>query len=108
MGGMTALAGAFVYAELAVLRPNLGGQYTYLQEAFHPSVAFLYGWALLLVMQTGGMAAVAVTFARYAREIVHFGVSDGVVALSTLLALSRHQLPGRALRQHGAERSDAV
>jgi len=88
MGGLTALAGAFVYAELAVLRPNLGGQYAYLQEAFHPSVAFLYGWALLLVMQTGGMAAVAVTFARYAREIVHFGVSDGVVGLLTLLILS--------------------
>jgi APA family basic amino acid/polyamine antiporter len=88
MGGLTALAGAFVYAELAVLRPNLGGQYTYLQEAFHPAVAFLYGWALLLVMQTGGMAAVAVTFARYAREIVHLPASDGVVALCTLLILS--------------------
>ncbi len=88
MGGLTALAGAFVYAELAVLRPNLGGQYTYLGEAFHPSVAFLYGWALLLVMQTGGMAAVAVTFARYAREIVHFGLPDGAVALLTLLILS--------------------
>lgn len=70
MGGMTALAGAFVYAELAVLRPNLGGQYTYLQEAFHPSVAFLYGWALLLVMQTGGMAAVAVTLLRDKYETV--------------------------------------
>ena len=88
LGGLTALAGAFVYAELAVLRPNLGGQYSYLQEAFHPSVAFLYGWALLLVMQTGGMAAVAVTFARYAREILPLGASDGVVALITLLALS--------------------
>ena len=88
LGGMTALAGAFVYAELAVLRPNLGGQYTYLQEAFHPSIAFLYGWALLLVMQTGGMAAVAVTFARYAREIVPMGASDGVVAVATLLILS--------------------
>ena len=88
LGGMTALAGAFVYGELAVLRPNLGGQYTYLQEAFHPSVAFLYGWALLLVMQTGGMAAVAVTFARYAREIVQFGIPDGAVALLTLLVLS--------------------
>ena len=57
LGGINCFSGAFVYAELAVLRPNLGGQYTYLQEAFHPAVAFLYGWALLLVMQTGGMAA---------------------------------------------------
>ena len=88
LGALIAMAGAFVYAELAVLLPNTGGQYSYLQKAFHPSVAFLYGWALLLVMQTGGMAAVAVTFARYAGEIIHFGVSDGLVALITLLTLS--------------------
>ena len=40
-----------------------GGQYVYLREAYHPSVAFVYGWGLLLVTQTGGMAAVAVIFA---------------------------------------------
>jgi APA family basic amino acid/polyamine antiporter len=88
LGGLTALAGAFIYAELAVLRPNLGGQYAYLKDAFHPGVAFLYGWALLLVMQTGGMAAVAVTFARYAREIVHISLPDGAVAVLVLLILS--------------------
>ena len=88
LGGLTALAGAFIYAELAVLRPNLGGQYAYLKDAFHPAVAFLYGWALLLVMQTGGMAAVAVTFARYAREIVPFPFGDGWVACLVLLLLS--------------------
>src|SRR3981081_3168625 len=63
-GGGIALLGAFVYAELAALRPEVGGQYAYLRDAFHPAVAFLYGWALLLVVQTGGMAAVAGTFAR--------------------------------------------
>src|SRR6201999_3597796 len=68
-GGAVALAGAFVYAELATRRPEVGGQYAYLREAFHPSVAFLYGWALLLVIQTGGMAAVAVTFAKYFLEL---------------------------------------
>jgi len=88
LGGLTALAGAFIYAELAVLRPNLGGQYAYLKDAFHPGVAFLYGWALLLVMQTGGMAAVAVTFARYFREIVHTGWPDGLVAALVLIVLS--------------------
>jgi len=88
LGGLTALAGAFIYAELAVLRPNLGGQYAYLKDAFHPSIAFLYGWALLLVMQTGGMAAVAVTFARYAREIVPIALPDGVVAALVLIVLS--------------------
>jgi APA family basic amino acid/polyamine antiporter len=64
LGGLIALAAAFIWAELAALRPEVGGQYAYLREAFHPSVAFLYGWALLLVIQTGGMAAVAVTAVR--------------------------------------------
>ncbi len=88
LGGLTALAGAFIYAELAMLRPNLGGQYAYLREAYHPSIAFLYGWALLLVMQTGGMAAVAVTFARYAREIIHTTASEGFVATLVLAVLT--------------------
>src|SRR5947207_7417997 len=48
-GGLVALLGAFVYAELAALRPEVGGQYAYLRDAWHPSIAFLYGWALLLV-----------------------------------------------------------
>jgi APA family basic amino acid/polyamine antiporter len=88
LGALTALSGAFIYAELAVLRPNIGGQYAYLQEAFHPGIAFLYGWALLLVMQTGGMAAVAVTFARYSHQLVPYTWPEGLVATLTLLVLS--------------------
>ena len=42
IGGMIALLGAFVYAELAALRPRVGGQYAYLRDAYHPIVAFLY------------------------------------------------------------------
>ena len=53
-GGLLALIAAFIWAELAVWRPDVGGQYAYLREAFHPSIAFLYGWVLLLVIQTGG------------------------------------------------------
>src|SRR6266481_332307 len=69
LGGGLALLGAFIWAELASRLPGAGGQYLYLREAYHPSVAFIYGWVLLLVTQTGGMAAVAVTFSRYYREI---------------------------------------
>ncbi len=79
-GGLIALAGAFVYAELAARRPHVGGQYAYLRDAFHPAVAFVYGWALLLVIQTGGMAAVAVTFARYFREVTNVPLGEPVVA----------------------------
>src|SRR5215813_1555326 len=67
MGGVLAMLGAFIWAELATRLPGAGGQYLYLREAYHPVVAFGYGWALLLITQTGGMAAVAVTFARYFR-----------------------------------------
>src|SRR3954467_7451822 len=80
IGGAIALIGAFVYAELAARRPNVGGQYAYLRDAYHPIVAFLYGWALLLVIQTGGMAAVAVTFARYFRETAHVPLGDSAIA----------------------------
>jgi APA family basic amino acid/polyamine antiporter len=79
-GGLIALAGAFVYAELAARRPHVGGQYAYLRDAYHPAVAFVYGWALLLVIQTGGMAAVAVTFARYFREVTHVPLGEPVIA----------------------------
>jgi APA family basic amino acid/polyamine antiporter len=57
LGGGLALLGAFIWAELASRLPGAGGQYLYLREAYHPSVAFIYGWVLLLVTQTGGMAA---------------------------------------------------
>jgi len=87
-GGAVALAGAFVYAELAARRPEVGGQYAYLREAFHPSVAFLYGWALLLVVQTGGMAAVAVTFARYFSELTGATLPDWATAAITLALLT--------------------
>lgn len=83
-GGLVALVGAFVYAELAARRPQTGGQYAYLREAFHPAVAFVYGWALLLVIQTGGMAAVAITFARYFKELTGIPAREWLIAVVAL------------------------
>ena len=88
VGGAIALIGAFVYAELAVLRPSVGGQYAYLRDAYHPLVAFLYGWTLLLVVQTGGMAAVAMTFGNYFRELSGVSVPTSVLAVITLAVLT--------------------
>jgi APA family basic amino acid/polyamine antiporter len=88
LGGLIALAAAFIWAELAALRPEVGGQYAYLREAYHPLIAFLYGWGLLLVIQTGGMAAVAVTFARYFIELTHLPISDWLVAVLALGSLT--------------------
>src|SRR5947208_328160 len=88
MGGLIALAGAFIYAELAAHRPQVGGQYAYIREAFHPLPAFLYGWTLLLVTQTGGMAAVAVTFAKYFAQLTNLPDSDRASAIIAVIALA--------------------
>jgi APA family basic amino acid/polyamine antiporter len=88
VGGLIALAGAFIYAELASLRPQVGGQYAYIREALHPGLAFIYGWTLLLVVQTGGMAAVAVTFARYFIELTHTAIDDRALAATALAVLT--------------------
>jgi basic amino acid/polyamine antiporter, APA family len=88
LGGFIALAGAFIYAELSAAYPEVGGQYAYLREAYHPALGFLYGWTLLLVIQTGGMAAVAVTFARYFLELVRWPLPEGVVATLALGGLT--------------------
>src|SRR5436305_948523 len=74
VGGGIALAGAFCFGELGARRPRPGGGYVYLREAFGPLPAFLYGWALLLVIATGATAAVAVTFASY--TVALLGVSS--------------------------------
>jgi APA family basic amino acid/polyamine antiporter len=87
-GGVIALLGAFAYAELAALRPEVGGQYAYLRDAYHPSVAFLYGWALLLIVQSGGMAAVAATFAKYVVTLTGVAMPDWLLAVVTLLILT--------------------
>src|SRR5437764_1391747 len=65
IGGLVALIGAFCFGELGQRRPRAGGGYVYLRETFGPLLAFLYGWTLVLVIATGAIAAVSVTFADY-------------------------------------------
>jgi hypothetical protein len=71
-GGVFSMAGGLVYAELTRSRPNVGGQYAYLRDAYHPAVAFVYGWSLLWIIQSGGLASVAVIFGRYFIELTRF------------------------------------
>lgn len=88
LGGLVALVGSWIYAELGSERPAAGGQYVFLREAYHPTVAFLYGWGLLWVIQSGGMAAVAITFAQYLRTVVGWGLDDRIVAVAALALLT--------------------
>jgi len=88
-GGVIALAGALCFGELGARRPRAGGGYVYLREAFGPLPAFLYGWALLLVIATGVTAAVAVTFASYAVPLL--GLSRAAtlpLAIGAIVVLS--------------------
>jgi APA family basic amino acid/polyamine antiporter len=66
VAGVMTIAGALAYGELAAMMPAAGGQYVYLREAYGGMWAFMFGWTLLLVIQTGTIAAVAVAFARFA------------------------------------------
>src|SRR5262249_48924428 len=76
LGGAIALIGAFVWAELASRFPQVGGQYVYLQRAYPPVVGFLYGIALLFIINGGSLAAVAILFATYVdRSFVALGAS---------------------------------
>ena len=89
LGGLLAMCGAFIWAELATRLPGAaGGQYVYLRDAYHPAVAFVYGWGLLLVTQTGGMAAVAVIFASYFRALTGVMWNESAIAAAALLTLT--------------------
>jgi basic amino acid/polyamine antiporter, APA family len=70
LGGGIAVLGALVFAELGARRPVAGGGYVYLRDAYGRLPAFLYAWTLLLVIATGAIAAVAVTFASYMAALI--------------------------------------
>jgi basic amino acid/polyamine antiporter, APA family len=87
-GGVIALCGAFVFAELSTVLPRVGGQYAFFREAFHPLVGFLHGWSLLLIIQSGATAAVAVACGDYIVALA--GLSPWLatpIAVALLLAL---------------------
>src|SRR5262245_61776975 len=88
-GGAVAIAGAFAYAELGSLLPRAGGQYVYLREAWHPVVGFLYGWALLFMIETGAIAAVAIVFAEYTLRLTGSpGLSPRPLAIAAIVAVT--------------------
>ncbi len=70
VGGLIAMTGALTFSELGAVHPKVGGHYAYIREAFHPLLGFLYGWALLLMIETGAIAAVSVTFSEYTLRLV--------------------------------------
>src|SRR5438874_2595116 len=82
VAGIVSLLGTLSNAELAGMMPQTGGQYVFLHRAYGPFVAFLYGWALFAVIQSGSIAALAYVFAEYAMRFAN--VTCGTLALHGL------------------------
>jgi basic amino acid/polyamine antiporter, APA family len=82
--GTMTLIGALSYGELAAAMPHAGGQYVYLRESLGPIWGFLYGWTLLLVIQTATIGAVAIAFAKFTAVIVPwFSPSAWILKIGT-------------------------
>ena len=80
LAGVITLFGALTNAEIAGLIPETGGQYIYFERMYGPFFAFIYGWAVFAVIQTGSIAAVAYVFAEYATQFVHLPEFSASVA----------------------------
>ena len=90
LAGLFSWCGAVTFAELAVLYPRAGGEYVYLEKAYHPFWGFLYGWTLFAVIQTGSMAAVSValmTYVGYFVPLTPAMVKTGAIGLILGLSL---------------------
>src|SRR5437899_4650992 len=70
VAGLMTITGALCCSELATMMPRAGGVYVFLREAYGPSVGFLFGWTLFLVVQTGTIAALAIAFANFLGALV--------------------------------------
>lgn len=95
IGGIMTLMAALSYGELSGMYPKAGGQYVYLKEAYNPLVAFVYGWSLFTVIQTGTIAAVGVSFCKFlayfipafSEDIVLFRIGSFTVSPAQLLSI---------------------
>lgn len=83
LAGVITLFGALTNAEIAAMIPETGGQYIYFERIYGPFAAYLYGWAVFAVIQTGSIAAVAYVFAEYATEFVKLPELSGATAAWT-------------------------
>src|SRR5687767_15975193 len=95
------ITGALCCAELAAMMPKAGGQYVFLREAYGSATGFLFGWSMLLVIQTGTIAAVAVAFANFTGVVVDSVwasnyLVEPIVFGGDALSLSTQQLAGIA------------
>src|SRR5437588_10392369 len=103
IAGVMTITGALCCSELATMMPRAGGVYVFLREAYGPSLGFLFGWTLFLVIQTGTIAAVAIGFATFTGVFApaiaadHYLVSPIHLFGGYAISLSTEQLVAAAL-----------
>jgi APA family basic amino acid/polyamine antiporter len=89
VGGLVTLTGALTFAELGAMFPEAGGVYVYLKEAYGDLLGFLYGWAYLLVITSGAIAALSIAFATYLDFLIPLGKTGiKVVAIVSIICLT--------------------
>ncbi len=84
LGGAVAMAGALTFGELGAMLPEAGGPYVYIREAFGPLPAFLHGWMILLMIASGAIAAVALSFGNYLAQFVPTGAVGGPMGAAAI------------------------
>ena len=94
VAGFLSLLGALTYAELGAMKPEAGGLYAYLRDAFGPLPAFLYGWASFLVIASGSIAALAVAFASYLSPLLPFRVPGPVLSVAVIVVVALINIRG--------------
>ncbi|MEM1321653.1 MAG: amino acid permease [Bacteroidota bacterium] len=101
LGGLIALTGALTFAELGGLFPKAGGVYVFLKEAYGRLTGFLYGWVILLVINTGALAALGLAFADYMTFFIPDLGQGGKVGLAavTILGLTAINITGVSISQ---------
>jgi APA family basic amino acid/polyamine antiporter len=92
IGGVMGFAGALCFAELGAMMPRSGGQYVYLKEAYPPIVAFLYGWMEVVLIQSAGLAAIAVVCTNYMGYFMPFVSSNNAVLSIGPVIVSTQQI----------------
>ena len=95
IAGVLSLLGALTYAELGAMRPDAGGLYTYIRDAFGPLPAFLYGWASFFVISSGSVATLAVAFSGYLGQIVSLSpITAKTVSLLVIVVITAVNVVG--------------
>lgn len=92
LAGLVTMIAALSYGELSAMFPKAGGMYIYLQEAYNPLIAFLYGWAFFAVIQTGTIAAVAVAFAKFTSYLIPAVGENHLLIKTPFFSISAAQL----------------